>query len=284
MDNFEKDALFDKILDAASHTCLTINKRTAISQPESVMKVVALISGGKDSCYNMCKCVDDGHEIVALANLYPAENYSSDELDSFMYQTVGHQAIEAYSEAMGLPLYRQVISGKALSQGMQYNASDGDEVEDLFLLLHKIQQEVSFDAISVGAIHSNYQRVRGDHVCERLGIKMLCYLWGRDQIELLQEMIDYGIHAILIKVAVMGLDASHLGKSLQEVQPILLSLAKQFGINVCGEGGEFETLTLDCPLFKKKLCIDQRKTILHSNDAFAPVSYLQPTKVSLVHK
>ncbi len=35
------------------------------------MRVVALISGGKDSCYNMMKCVAAGHEIVALANLQP---------------------------------------------------------------------------------------------------------------------------------------------------------------------------------------------------------------------
>lgn len=253
------------------------------------MKVIALISGGKDSCYNMCKCVDDGHEIVGLANLYPAgdtdDGDMSDELDSFMYQTVGHQAIDAYSAAMQLPLYRQVISGKPLSQEMNYTASEGDEVEDLYLLLKKIKDDgVDFDAISVGAIHSNYQRIRGEDICKRLGIKMLCYLWGRDQEGLLQEMIDYGIHAILIKVAVLGLDASHLGKSLQEVQRTLLSLQKEFGINVCGEGGEFETLTLDCPLFKKKLQIDEKKTILHSNDAFASVSYLRPTKVSLVDK
>lgn len=37
------------------------------------MKVVALISGGKDSCFNMMQCVAAGHEIVALANLYPVE-------------------------------------------------------------------------------------------------------------------------------------------------------------------------------------------------------------------
>lgn len=35
------------------------------------MRVVALISGGKDSCYNMMMCVAAGHEIVALANLQP---------------------------------------------------------------------------------------------------------------------------------------------------------------------------------------------------------------------
>ena len=35
------------------------------------MRVVALISGGKDSCFNMMQCVAAGHDIVALANLYP---------------------------------------------------------------------------------------------------------------------------------------------------------------------------------------------------------------------
>lgn len=37
------------------------------------MRVVALISGGKDSCFNMMQCIAAGHEIVALANLYPVE-------------------------------------------------------------------------------------------------------------------------------------------------------------------------------------------------------------------
>lgn len=41
------------------------------SDNTSKMRVVALISGGKDSCYNMMQCVAEGHEIVALANLYP---------------------------------------------------------------------------------------------------------------------------------------------------------------------------------------------------------------------
>lgn len=37
------------------------------------MRFVALISGGKDSCYNMMKCVAEGHELVCLANLQPPE-------------------------------------------------------------------------------------------------------------------------------------------------------------------------------------------------------------------
>jgi len=37
------------------------------------MKTVALISGGKDSCYNMMQCISEGHDIVALANLRPKD-------------------------------------------------------------------------------------------------------------------------------------------------------------------------------------------------------------------
>lgn len=40
------------------------------------MRVVALVSGGKDSCYNMMQCVSEGHQIVALANLHPKDKGS----------------------------------------------------------------------------------------------------------------------------------------------------------------------------------------------------------------
>lgn len=63
------------------------------------------------------------------------------------------------------------------------------------------QTEVDFEAISVGAILSDYQRVRVENVCSRLGLISLAYLWRRDQKELLQEMIDSRLHAIIIKVS-----------------------------------------------------------------------------------
>eukprot|EP00271_Cylindrocystis_brebissonii_P014894 TRINITY_DN36542_c0_g1_i1.p2 TRINITY_DN36542_c0_g1~~TRINITY_DN36542_c0_g1_i1.p2 ORF type:complete len:102 (-),score=7.29 TRINITY_DN36542_c0_g1_i1:245-550(-) len=50
------------------------------------MQVIALISGGKDSCYAMMECARYGHQVVALANLCPMDD-ATDELDSFMYQT-----------------------------------------------------------------------------------------------------------------------------------------------------------------------------------------------------
>jgi hypothetical protein len=35
------------------------------------MKFVALLSGGKDSCYNIVHCTANGHELVAAASLRP---------------------------------------------------------------------------------------------------------------------------------------------------------------------------------------------------------------------
>ncbi|XP_036928010.1 diphthine--ammonia ligase isoform X1 [Acanthopagrus latus] len=239
------------------------------------MKVVALISGGKDSCYNMMQCVAAGHQIVALANLRPA---NTDELDSYMYQTVGHQAIELYAEAMDLPLYRRTIQGSSLDTSRNYSKTEGDEVEDLYELLHLVKEKEGVEAVSVGAILSDYQRVRVENVCSRLGLQPLAYLWRRDQESLLSEMISSDLHAILIKVAAFGLDPEkHLGKPLADMELYLKQLSQKYGVHVCGEGGEYETFTLDCPLFKRKIVIDSAETVIHSADAFAPVGYLRFT-------
>jgi diphthine-ammonia ligase len=60
--------------------------------------------------------------------------------------------------------------------------------------------------------------------CRRLNLTPLCYLWQRNQQELLSEMIDAGMDAILIKVAGIGLTTDHLGKNLVQMEPALLKL------------------------------------------------------------
>ena len=38
------------------------------------LNVIALISGGKDSFFNLIHCIEHGHRIVALANLFPGSD------------------------------------------------------------------------------------------------------------------------------------------------------------------------------------------------------------------
>jgi len=59
-------------------------------------------------------------------------------------------------------------------------------------------------------------------------------------------------------VSAMGLDRSWLGTDLDRKSIAKLDLLrKRYGINLSFEGGEAETLTLDCPIFKKRLSIEK---------------------------
>jgi uncharacterized protein (TIGR00290 family) len=239
------------------------------------MKVVALVSGGKDSYFNMMECQRYGHEVVVLANLAP-EDESVEELDSFMFQSAAHSAIESQAECLGIPLIRRAIVGTAAQQGMSYSKTAGDEVEDLYELLQDVKRKYpEVEAVSSGAIFSNYQRVRVENVCTRLGLKSLAFLWRRRQSVLMETMLSEGLYAVVVKVCSIGLNPeNHLGKSLNELLPVFRDLHKRFEFHVCGEGGEYETLTLDCPLFKKKLVIDRSSVYRHQDDDYSPVALL----------
>ena len=99
-------------------------------------------------------------------------------------------------------------------------------------------------------------------------------------------MIDAGLVAVLVKVACLGLDRRQLGRTLGDVYPHLLRLADMYDTNVCGEGGEFETLVLDCPaLFKtQRIVLDETEVVEHTHDPFAPVLYLRILKWHLEQK
>lgn len=212
------------------------------------LNVIALVSGGKDSFFSVLHCLANGHHVVALANLHPPEIEPSttqsttvvrgsrkhgssadhrndqhdhasgledqeDEVDlnSFMYQTVGHQAIPLYAEATGLPLFRRPIVGTTVQSGISYqdprqplpspddsssravDAADSrpgpqsviagdagleDETESLVPLLRAvIAAHPEANALCTGAILSTYQRTRIESVALRLGLVPLAYLW-----------------------------------------------------------------------------------------------------------
>lgn len=144
------------------------------------MRVVALVSGGKDSTYNMMQVTAEGHQVIALANLHPKDKGNPfskpppastilttsvpDELDSYMYQTVGHQGIEKLAQAMELPLYRKITRGNSINTKGSYEPTEDDEVEDLYELLAQVKEEQNVEAVAVGAILSDYQRVRVENV------------------------------------------------------------------------------------------------------------------------
>ena len=156
---------------------------------------------------------------------------------------------------------------------MKQHLFQGTFVLLLLLVKEAKQKYPEINAVSSGAILSKYQKNRVENICERLELKSLAYLWEYDQPTLLNKMIEDGMNSILIKVCVIGLDKIDLMKNLGEMKDKLMKLKDKYGINVCGEGGEYETITLDCSLYKKRIVIDEYDVICHSQDIFSPVYY-----------
>lgn len=280
------------------------------------LNVIALISGGKDSFFSLLHCMENGHKIVALGNLHPPErfdvqNEDDSDLNSFMYQTVGHTVIPLYEKALDIPLYREPITGTALHTGTSYLENDlgqsystdsdiltrkKDETECLVPLLRRIMNEhPDANALCTGAIYSTYQRTRIETVACRLGLISLSYLWQypllplKNSISLIEDMEKAKLDAMIIKVAGSGLDESFLWQKLTSKSTLkrIQKATQRFGVEddgaILGEGGEFETLVLDGPsyLFKSRIeILDSDKIIIRESGGSAWLKILKANVVS----
>ncbi|KAH7035176.1 uncharacterized protein B0I36DRAFT_89086 [Microdochium trichocladiopsis] len=175
--------------------------------PSSSSTRVPPVAGIAPAAQHRASGGSDSLSTAALAT-HNANNGSSShddppesDLNSFMYQTVGHQTIPLYAQATGLPLFRQPIQGTAIHHGISYSPdghhrrtdhdaagvngpadagadADDDETESLVPLLRAVlRAHPNVNAVSTGAILSTYQRTRVESVAIRLGLVPLGYLW-----------------------------------------------------------------------------------------------------------
>ncbi len=204
------------------------------------MRVAALFSGGKDSVFAIYITEQFGWEVSHLVTLHPEKS------DSWMFHSINIHHTKPLAEALGIPLVMK--------------STKGEKETELFDLQHLLQ-DLEIDGVISGAIASEYQRIRIEKICDELGIKSFTPLWHKNQELLLRDQIKAGFHIIVVGVFAAGFDETWLGKTIdEETVNDLVSLKKKYGINIAGEGGEFETLVLDGPLFHKKLVIDESIT------------------------
>ena len=124
--------------------------------------------------------------------------------------------------------------------------------------LKNILEYLDIDGVISGAISSEYQRTRIEKICHQLGIKSFTPIWHKDQELIMREQLKAGFKIIIVGVFAHGLDKNWLGRLIdRKMLEELIKLREKYSINLAGEGGEFETLVLDGPIFKKKLILDE---------------------------
>jgi len=204
------------------------------------MRIGVLFSGGKDSTYAAYLARKEGHDIECLITLV------SKNPDSFMFHTPAIELAEKQAELMGIPVILRETEGEKEK-----------ELKDLSRAIEKAKVKYNLQGIVTGALASDYQASRILEICKKLGLKCINPLWHKNQIELLQELVKNKFEIIISGIAAYPLDKKWIGRpiDLKFIEDVK-NLQEKYGINPAGEGGEFESLVLYCPMFKKKLSVN----------------------------
>jgi ABC transporter with metal-binding/Fe-S-binding domain ATP-binding protein len=207
------------------------------------VRLAALYSGGKDSTFSVFRARQAGHDIVCLLSMRP----SSDE--SLLFHYPNAWLTDLLANAMRIPLTSFAVD----------KASKHAEVDALEQAIIYAKSVHSIDGVVHGAISSNFQNQLIKRICDNNGLEMIAPLWNIEVNGYLDELLSEKFQVIFVSVSAMGLERYWLGRALDRSSLVMLSnLSRKFGFSLALEGGEAETLVLDCPLFcKQRISIDK---------------------------
>ncbi|SFM32903.1 diphthine--ammonia ligase [Methanolobus profundi] len=209
------------------------------------LKLGVLFSSGKDSNYAMHVMQQQNYSIECLITI------KSQNLDSYMFHTPNIDLARLQAEAMELPLIEELTKGEKEK-----------ELDDMKNAIIRAKDEFGIEGVITGALYSNYQRERIERVCDELGLKAFSPLWHIDQEKEMYQLLDLGFEFIFSSVAAYGLNKDWVGRIISEKDiEKLVKLNEKIGLNVAGEGGEFESFVTDGPMYHKKIEIREMEVI-----------------------
>uniref|UniRef100_A0A7S1VID0 Diphthine--ammonia ligase n=1 Tax=Sexangularia sp. CB-2014 TaxID=1486929 RepID=A0A7S1VID0_9EUKA len=192
------------------------------------MRVIGLISGGKDSLLSCTLCSVD-HELVGFVHMEPKEgqkdnSFTNDsphgttdgpkgegihvvgadcEVDSVTFQSVGSSLLQqALPHLSSLPLIVAAMDDQA------------GELGALATLLGRARQAWQADAVVSGAVDSNHQRDAFEAAAASAGLLSLAPMWRWPPARVLWSCQLLGLRPIFVKVAGAGLPVHLLGRSI----------------------------------------------------------------------
>lgn len=202
------------------------------------MRVACLFSGGKDSTYSLYLAKQSGLSVDCLLTLIP----NSEE--SYLFHSPNIWATQLQAKALQIPIITKNINSISID----------DECNKLDELISQANRDYKIEGIVHGGIRSNFQKNKFNKICEKYNLKLLSPLWQIDEYDYMNQLLKNSFVIQIISVSSMGLDASFLGIILNySTLEDLYRRSKKYGFNLSFEGGEAETIVLDCPIFKKRL-------------------------------
>ncbi len=194
------------------------------------MKFVLSYSFGKDSSLALHRMLAAGHTPIALLVMVNEEQQRS------YFHGADYTMMNAVSNCLEIP----IIFGKS-SKG------DYNEVIEKSL---KEAVELGAEVAVFGDIDISDHKTWADERCSNVGIKTHFPLWHLDRRVILDELLNNNFCCIIKSINNEKLPKTLLGRKIDHA---MIKQFEQHGIDICGEYGEYHTLVVDGPIFKKKL-------------------------------
>jgi uncharacterized protein (TIGR00290 family) len=170
--------------------------------------------------------------------------------ESLLYHYPNNWVTSYLGKAMGIPSF-----GFASRSGTKEYESKS--LEEAIIAVKSLRQ---IDGVVHGGIFSTFQNEVVRRICVKHNLSMIAPLWNIQQSEYMDLLLENKFDIKIVSVSAMGLDERLLGVSLdRQLLYRLKQLSEKYSFNVSFEGGEAETLVVDCPIFYKRLQINKAK-------------------------
>lgn len=194
------------------------------------MAWAALTSGGKDSILSCQKAIDGGKVVRYLVTARPKNH------NSYMFHSANLDAVPVIARVAGMEYVEIETQG-----------NKEEELKDL----ERGLAALDIEGVVAGAVASRYQADRVKTITDRLGLALFTPLWHMDPETLLRE-VARRMDAMIVVTAAEGLDAGFLGARFNDdLIRRLKDVAATRRIHLAGEGGEYESLTLNAPFYSR---------------------------------
>jgi diphthine-ammonia ligase len=196
------------------------------------MSWAALTSGGKDSILSCQKALDSGKDVNYLVTA------RSKNPDSYMFHSANLDAVPVIARVADMEYVEITTHGRK---------------EEELVDLEEGLAALDIEGVIAGAVASVYQAERVKSICDRLGLELFTPLWQMNTEELVREVAKR-LDAMIVVTAAEGLDATYLGARFDAALiDRLKRVATKYRINIAGEGGEYESLTLNAPFYSRPI-------------------------------
>ena len=202
-------------------------------------KVAASWSGGKDCCLALYRSMKQGAEAKYLLNLV------SEDLGRCCFHGVESGLLKLQAELMGIPLVQ-----KPARDDMREYEKDFKE---------GIGQLDGIQGMVFGDIYLDEHKDWVERVCRDMGIEAIEPIWNENPSRLAEEFVDAGFEAVVVSCQAEKLGRDFVGRRMDRE---MIRELEGLGICPCGENGEFHSLVVNGPIFKRKIELLDTEPIL----------------------